>query len=179
VLVIDYADGTASPLRDVREYLARGSATSFGIVSMTATDGGRHAYLEATEVFPTFPALFAGQPVDATSLLLAYTLPGDANLDFRVDIADFSALAATFNAPAGWRNGDFDYDGTAGIADFSLLATRFNQAFPASSRAPLVPEPAFATFLIAGAPPLLRRRKRRSPLPLHQRAPRVSARHRS
>jgi hypothetical protein len=138
-------------LNDVRDYLAAGVASSFGIVSLPATGDGRHGYFEATDLFTSFPAEFAGQPVDATSVLLAYTLPGDANLDFRVDIADFSAVAAAFNATSRWRQGDFDYDGTTNIADFSVLAARFNQALANTARAPAVPEPVAALLLLPAA----------------------------
>ena len=153
-LIIDYTG--ASPVTNARDYLSAGVASSFGIVSLPATGDGRHGYFEATDLFTSFPAEFAGQPVDATSVLLAYTLPGDANLDFRVDIADFSALAAAFNTPSRWRQGDFDYDGTTNIADFSLLAARFNLALATTARA--VPEPVAALLLVPAA--LLQRRRR-------------------
>jgi hypothetical protein len=168
-LVIDYADGAPSPLTDVRDYLEKGRSTSFGIVGQPgAADGGRHAYLEATDLYTSFPAEFAGQPLDATSVLLAYTLPGDANLDLRVDIADFSAVAAAFNAPGRWRTGDFDYDGVTGIADFSLLAARFNQTLAADSavgaRTSPIPEPTFAGSVAAVLASLVLARCRAHPL---------------
>lgn len=157
-LIVDY--DAASPVTDVRDYLAAGVASSFGIVSLPATGDGRHGYFEATDLFTSFPAEFAGLALDETSVLLAYTLPGDTNLDYRVDIGDFSALAAAFNAPSRWRQGDFDYDGMTGIADFSLLAARFNQSLATLARpGAAVPEPGAVSLLFLAA--LLKRRRRR------------------
>ena len=56
---------------------------------------------------------------------------GDANLDRRVDIADFSILASNFNAPGGWAAGDFTGDAAVTIADFALLAWQFNHNYAA------------------------------------------------
>ena len=41
---------------------------------------------------------------------VAYTLYGDANLDFKVNGTDFSIMAANFNQYApNWDQGDFNY----------------------------------------------------------------------
>lgn len=157
-LVIDYASGT-SPVDEVRQYLAAGRATGFGIVASGSDPLARLSYVEASEIFTTFPAQFAGQPLDASSLLVAYTLAGDTNLDFRVDIADFSSLAASFNQSGGWRQGDFDYDGMTSLADFSLLAAGFNQSLAAAGRPSAVPEPAAGSLLLAAAGALAGRRR--------------------
>lgn len=163
-LVVDY-DG-ASPLGAIAAHVAAGYAggawTGPGIRSSVAAATHNRAigYAEAGDVGA--PATFAGQPADATSVLLRYTLPGDANLDRTVNIGDFALLAANFNTPSSWARGDFNYDGTAGIADFSLLAANFNLTLPAGlPRAMAVPEPA-AGLLVAGAAAanLARRRRR-------------------
>jgi hypothetical protein len=116
-------------------------------------------FAEASELFGAFPAAFAGQPVDASSVVVAYTLAGDANLDFRVDIGDFSAVAAAFNQPGQWLQGDFTYDGSVTIADFSLLAASFNQSLGTQARGSAIPEPALLSGLLF--PLLLARRSRR------------------
>lgn len=74
---------------------------------------------------------------------LAY--PGDANLDEKTDISDFSIVAANFNVPAtGWRRGDFNDSGATNIGDFSILAANFNTVAPRH-----VPEPMAFLMLTA------------------------------
>jgi hypothetical protein len=82
---------------------------------------------EATDLFTTFPATFSGQTVDSTSVLVRYTLEGDANLSGNVDTTDFNLLAANFSRAGNWFNGDFDYDGATDTLDFNLLASNFGQ----------------------------------------------------
>ena len=87
-----------------------------------------------------------GQSVDTTSLLLAYTFAGDANLDGSVNALDFNALAAGFGGSTGkvWTQGDFNYDGTVNSLDFGVMAANFGMNMPSPSAAlgALVPEPA-------------------------------------
>lgn len=165
-LVINYSG--ASPLASIAQAVARGHASGDwdgpGIVStLAATDASSAAaigFAEAADLGN--PATFLGQPIDGTSLLLRYTLYGDADLSGTVDVADFSALAARFNTPVDrWSRGDFDYDGLAGIADFALLAANFNRSIPADlPRGAAVPEPASAAgVLLAAAAATLRRRR--------------------
>ena len=58
-------------------------------------------------------------------------LRGDGNLDRRIDITDFNALAANF-APAGsatiprWDSGNFDGNAQIDITDFNFLADNFS-----------------------------------------------------
>ena len=75
-----------------------------------------------------------------------FFLNGDANRDKSVAIADFSVLAANFNAsPRAWFDGDFNYSGGVEIGDFSILASKYNLSVPAeparigSSPAPVAP----------------------------------------
>lgn len=151
-LVLDY--NGASPIDNVRELLRAGINTGFGIVSSSTTTSRRLGYGEGSVVAPG--GTFAGQPADGDSVVIAYTLAGDANLDFIVNINDFSNLAANFNTAGLWRSGDFDYNGTVNISDFALLASNFNQTLP---RGAAVPEPASLGALAAGALLMGRRRK--------------------
>jgi len=92
---------------------------------------------------------FAGDPV----------LPGDANCDGNVGIADLVALADHYGLTpsAQWRQGDFTDDGTVGIADLTVLADHYGQAGGRTAAA--VPEPAGAALLALGAIALRRRRR--------------------
>lgn len=163
-LSIDY-DGP-SPIATVAALLTGGRAggawTGNGITSSaaaanpTATGVG---YGEAGDLNLTS---VAGQTVDTTTVVVRYTLLGDATLDRSVNIADFSRLASNFNQSGGWTSGDFNYDGTVGIADFSVLAGNFNQTLPAAgARGSAVPEPGAVGLMALTALATGMRRRRR------------------
>lgn len=155
-LVVNYT-GT-SPFTDLRQAVvsARGDGdwNGPGLFSSAAANdtGGRSGVGVVEAVDLGSPAAFLGQPVDATTVLLRYTLYGDANLSGSVDIGDFSQLAAHFNLPiARWSRGDFNYDGVVGIADFALMASNFNQSVVTSDvfRPASIPEPVASTALLS------------------------------
>jgi len=99
-MIIDYSG--SSPTASIQGYLTTGYAAGAwngnGIDSSTAaaTPGTAVGFGEATDLFTSFPASFAGQSIDNTSELLRWTLYGDANLNKTVDTIDFSILAANF-----------------------------------------------------------------------------------
>jgi hypothetical protein len=137
---------------------AGGSWTGNGITSSTAaaTPGTAIGYADSS-VVPVSP-IFGSPP--AGSVLVRYTLQGDADLSGGVGIGDFAVLASNFNSPGPWSSGDFNYDGQIGIGDFSLLAANFNLSLPATTaRGSAVPEPS-AALLAASAVGLVSRRRR-------------------
>lgn len=156
---------SGATLADVASLVAAGYAagawTGTGITSSTAaaTPGTGLGYADAAAV-PGGP-IFGTPP--AGSVLVRYTLLGDADLSGSVGIGDFAQLAANFNTAGTWSGGDFNYDGTVGIGDFSLLAANFNQSLPASAgaRGGAVPEPTSAVLLGAAAAAGLAVRRRR------------------
>jgi hypothetical protein len=88
--------------------------------------------------------------------VMSGALPGDANFDGTVGIADFARLGSSFNAIGKWwGDGDFTFDATVNIADFSLLAANFNRP---NDRAAAVPEPGAAAMLVVAGWVLKRRR---------------------
>jgi hypothetical protein len=110
---------------------------------------------------------FRGQPVDGTSVLIAFTRTGDANLDGVVNDDDVTILGAAY-APsvpnAMWAMGDFDYNGFVDDDDVTLLGAFYDPAAQPLSLAPIepgvvsaaaaisVPEPqSFALLLCGGA----------------------------
>src|SRR5688500_17003728 len=154
-LVIDYT-GT-SPMPNVLNRLvsgyAGGSWNGSGINSSAAaaTPGTALGYAEAADVFTSFPATFRGIEVDDTSLLIAYTRYGDANLDGTVNLQDFNRLAANFGGTGKvWSEGDLTYDGVVNLQDFNRLAANFGLGAAGSHVTPqdwsalasAVPEPA-------------------------------------
>src|SRR5439155_6684345 len=103
-----------------------------------------------------------------TSVDVAPTLYGDANLDYKVNALDFNALASNYGTGTLWMQGNFNYTGTVDTSDFTLLSQNFNQsitpAAPALSPAlgSLVPEPASLGLLGTLAVIGLRRRRNNS-----------------
>jgi hypothetical protein len=125
---------------------------------------------EASALYTTFPAVFSGQEVDNSSVLVAYTRYGDANLDGAVNLADFNRLAANFGAAGKlWTDGDFNYDGSVNLSDFNLLAGNFGLGAGGSEVTPqdwanlsaAVPEPTAMILPFAAIAALARRRRAR------------------
>ncbi len=163
LLAIDYTG--ASPLSDVKRYLASGYAggnwtgpglgsTLMGIFQMA------EGYAEASDVLGPTGGFFGGEQVDGSTVLVKFTLYGDANLDRQVNLLDFNRLAANFGSTgAVWSQGDFTYDGVVNLADFNKLAAKFGMSAAGpevtpddwASLAAVVPEPASAAMLVAAA----------------------------
>jgi Ca2+-binding RTX toxin-like protein len=141
-LVIDYT-GT-SPEAEVRQKILAGrggsglgkSWTGTGITSSAAAEANAIepelrsvGYAENSELPLGAQTTFRGLPVDNTSVLLAFTRTGDANLDGVVNNDDATILGATFApgvANPAWALGDFDYDGFVANDDVTLLGAFFN-----------------------------------------------------
>jgi hypothetical protein len=145
-LIVDYAPSGSSPAADVRAWLIAGRNGgswdgASGIVSSAAFTNPSTAigYAEAWDLFNSNHGNFAGQTVDGTSVLLTFTMNGDADLDRQVNLNDFNRLAASFGSTSGeWSTGDFTYDGSVTLDDFNLLAANFGQgtSAPAAGSAP-------------------------------------------
>jgi hypothetical protein len=138
---LDLADNTAtidytgtSPVAAIRSSLAAGYAggawTGNGIASSTAaaTTGRAIGYGEATDLFSTFPATFAGTAIDDTAIVLKYGLAADADLNGTVEFADLVRLSQNYNLmDQTFARGDFDYDGEVGFGDLVILAQQYGQ----------------------------------------------------
>src|SRR5687768_12001683 len=127
-LVIDYPAAGPSPRPVVKFLIAQGrnggTWDGLGITSSFAAENADYAigYAERSAL-DDVPALFGS--VDPTSLLVRYTLLGDADLDGGVDLDDFNRLVTHFGTGDDWHEGDFNYDALVNLADFNLLAGRF------------------------------------------------------
>jgi len=81
-------------------------------------------------------------------------LPGDANLDGRVDTLDFNLLAGNFGLGARtWTTGDFDHNGLSDSVDFNILIANYGRS-QAISPGAVVPEPATLLFILLLLPTL-------------------------
>jgi hypothetical protein len=71
--------------------------------------------------------------VDDTSILIAFTRTGDANLDGVVNDDDMTIVGASY-APGvpqpSWALGDFDYNGFVDDDDVTLLGAFYNPSAP-------------------------------------------------
>ncbi len=88
----------------------------------------------ASDLFTAFPATFAGAAdVGAGDVLLRHTLYGDANLDARVNLADFNRLASSFGQTGRrWVHGDSDFTSEVNLSDFNRLASNFGNSASAA-----------------------------------------------
>lgn len=183
-LLVDYSG--ASVIGDIRAAVAAGYGTSAahwtgaGIRSRGAAADpslgiGVAEAANILHISGTQTASFAGETVDATTVLVRVTKLGDTNLDGMVTFGDFQRFEAGFGqSGATWRTGDFNYDGVVDRADFALLYANFGTALngapvPASAAeieamsvfAGSVPEPSVIMGgVMVGMGAMLRRRRR-------------------
>jgi autotransporter-associated beta strand protein len=161
--ILDYSG--ASPVATVRQQIlaSRGGPglgatwTGMGIASSAvaaavATDPESRSigYAENATMPLGAYTQFRGQPVDETSVLIAYTRTGDANLDGVVNDDDVTIVGATYApgvAQASWAAGDFDYNGFVDDDDVTLLGVFYDP-----SAAPLIASVSPGTSEVAAVP---------------------------
>ena len=93
--------------------------------------------------------VFNGISVDEHAVLVRYTYNGDADVNGRIDAADFFRLDRGFLSSSNglstisYRNGDFSYDGTIDGDDYYLIDTAFlgQAATPGFTAGGAIPEP--------------------------------------
>jgi hypothetical protein len=68
-------------------------------------------------------AMYEGQVVDSTSVIVKYTYTGDANLDGVIDAGDYGIIDNyyQFAGTSGYSNGDFNFDGVIDAGDYGLI----------------------------------------------------------
>jgi hypothetical protein len=169
--IINYA-GT-SPAATVRAQILAGRGgpgfgqtwngngiTSSAAAAANATDAeSRSVGYAENSAMPLGPlTTFRGQPVDDTSILIAFTRTCDANLDGTVNDDDVTIFGATY-APGvsqpSWALGDFDFNGFVDDDDATLLGAFYDPSAealtlpsPGGRGVAAVPEPASLTLAI-------------------------------
>jgi hypothetical protein len=154
-MVVDYTG--ASALSDVQTLITN------GMISHTAAPAGFVlASGEGSDLFNTPTGPFGGLTIDSSSVVVAYTVVGDANLDGSVNSTDFDKLVSTYGTLSGarWTQADFDGDGKVTTTDFNILAGNFGAVAPAPSLGAVVPEPASASLILGATAVLFARRQR-------------------
>jgi hypothetical protein len=79
---------------------------------------------DALSISGSQTALFDGQTVSPSDILVKFTYVGDANLDGKVNIDDYGRIdgnVAQSGNVFGWFNGDFNLDGKINIDDYGLI----------------------------------------------------------
>ena len=126
--------------------------TSSAVAAANAADAEARSigYAENSALPLGALATFHGQAVDDTSVLIAFTRTGDANLDGLVNDDDVTIVSATY-APGvpqpSWALGDFDYNGFVDDDDVTLLGVFYDP-----SAAPLVSGGAVSGEGVAAVP---------------------------
>ena len=149
-LIVDYAGNAGgSTMNSIVALLVAGragGASPAGIYSPAANaSAGTRALgvAQASDVLGLSgaqTALFAGQSVDATAILVKYTLAADANLDGQVGFADLVRVAHNYGTTGKlFADGDFNYDGNVDFADLVILAQQYNTALPTPAAATMAP----------------------------------------
>jgi hypothetical protein len=134
--VINYGTNNSSPVATIAGYIASGynggswngvGIDSSKVASVNALLGNTHAYAVAY-ADASDPAVAADHLTPGT-VVIEPAIVGDANLDGKVNFADFQLLSASFNQPnTSWDQGNFNYGAKTNFADFQLLAANFNDS---------------------------------------------------
>lgn len=164
--IFDYS--SSSPLTTVQAAIASGynagawNGAGINSAVIPTVTAARMALGFAEAGSLSLSGSFWGQSVDPTTVVVAYTFAGDANLDRAVDSQDFNAFLAGYGSPTiEWTRGDFNYDGVVNTIDFNYLAGNFGLSFssPSPVLGSVVPEPGTCAAVLMLLP-IIRRRRR-------------------
>src|SRR5213076_1671721 len=113
-----------------------------------------------------------GQTVTGNEALVMYTYGGDANLDGKLNVDDYTRIDSNIGlGTTGWYNGDFNYDGKVNVDDYTIIDSNIGIQGPAFFTSPdselpgvlsvtAIPEPVSSSILALTAAAMLSRRRR-------------------
>ena len=191
-LIIEIA-GSTTPGQDFDQLAVSGQAVLAGglvvdlINGFTPMPGNVIPVLTADEVVGGFTdytgdvftvdANLALVPVvdqDADEVIVVVTVPGDTNLDLKVDATDLNTVALNWQqSVAGWRDADFNNDGFVDAGDLNALALNWqfgvvtgagsvsvsiDDAFAEALAATNIPEPGCLAVIVLGSLATIRSR---------------------
>ena len=169
-LIINYADPNNSPIDQVNAWvnsgvnLTNGYFDGPGITSSTAANDpeGLHTVgVVDNQAFGYVEFHGTALPDNTQSILVGYTLFGDANMDGVVNYLDYSLIDAGYTSGAtGWINGDFNGDGVVNYLDYSLIDASYTSPDNGVGGVQAMPEPATLGLMALGLVAALLRRRR-------------------
>jgi len=119
---VAYNGSTALP-KNAGTYGVLATFTSADPNYADATVLGKLTIGKATPVFNTL----------SSPTVASFALPGDANLDGKVDFADLVLVDRNYGMTnATWADGDFNYDGSVGFDDLVMLARNYGHSSAAT-----------------------------------------------
>jgi hypothetical protein len=151
---------SADPAAALRGYLSTGYANGAwngaGLRSSTAAAGTPNVF--SLGLGDSADSVVSG--LAANTLVVRYTVMGDANLDRADNYTDALLLQANYNhANSNWDQGDFNFDGVVNSVDALLLARNYNALLPAAvqaaAQAPPAPVPAPANTITVNNSPTI------------------------
>ncbi len=101
------------------------SGTDAGTITVSFTQNDDTANSRTGTIRIAAPGA-EGSPIDVTVVQAAHPLPGDANLDGRVNFSDYLVLSQNFGmTEATWEQADFNGDGVVNFSDYLILSQNF------------------------------------------------------
>ena len=112
-------------------------------------DAATMAQIDGIHIWSDYSNNRNGGYIDNITLALeSVFIPGDANGDGMVDVADLGVLGANFNqSNMAFADGDFNDDGIVDVADLGILGANWSASQATGNASALVPEPATLSLL--------------------------------
>jgi hypothetical protein len=140
-MAIDYTG--ASPLLSIESAVAAGSIYS------SLTSEYPQTALAVGEASEANITSLGGQAIDSTTVLVALTVLGDANMDFKVDSADEQIVEANMGKSVDdWTQGDLNGDGIVNQVDLTLVTEHLGDTLASVTPEPTIGMAAMALVLL-------------------------------
>jgi len=122
--IVDWGDGTSE------------SFDSAGLKLHTYTDPGDGSYQIVVDIVDEDGTVAGAAVLQVDVQQGSGNVPGDANGDGAVNLADFNALKNNFGGSGGLSQGDFTGDNLINLADFNILKENFGRIGPPPTQIP-------------------------------------------